>query len=263
MAFVFGQKFGPPPDSESLLEEDFAPHFDAWKKTPTPENASNLLRVIDPVLQSAMRTYGGQGSTSPTLRSKAKMIALDSLQRYDPKKAKLRTHLMTNLQGLQRSAAEEAQAINVPERVRLDNVRLREASAELSDRLGREPSDAELSRHTGLSMRRLSHIRKAQPPLFEGALETFANDMGETEQAMPAVVQHDDNDAWLRFVHMDLEPQDQFIMESILGMNGKPILPKGVIARKLGLSPSAVSQRAARIQRVIDKRYDLQTGLFG
>lgn len=263
MAFAnYGQKFGPQPDQDSLLEEDFAPHFQAWKKDPTPENSTNILRVIDPVIQSAMRTYAGQGSPSPTLRTKAKLIALDSLKRYDASKAKLRTHLMTNLQGLHRAAAEEGQIVSVPERVRLDNIKLHAASMELEDRLGRPPSDAELSRHTGLSTRRLAHIRQAQPPLIEGSLETFPNESGEIEVAQPAVVSRGNGDTWVDYVHMDLEPTDQFIMESILGLYGKPILAKGTIAKKLGLSAGAVSQRAAKIQRLLDKRYDLGTNLF-
>jgi hypothetical protein len=52
-----------------------------------------------------MRTYAP--TPSPTLNSKAKLMAIDAMGRYDSSKSKLRTHLMHQLQGLRRLAAKE------------------------------------------------------------------------------------------------------------------------------------------------------------
>jgi DNA-binding NarL/FixJ family response regulator len=46
-------------------------------------------------------------------------------------------------------------------------------------------------------------------------------------------------------------------MEHTLGMNNKKVLSNQEIARKLGLSPGAISQRKARIQQLLDRREDL------
>jgi RNA polymerase sigma-B factor len=244
------------------LEPEFAPHYDAWAASPSPQTASALVKAVAPVIKSALRTYVGQGQTSPTVQSRAKAIVLDSLPRYDPRRAKLRTHLMVQLQSLRRAGAEENQIISVPERVRLDQHRLRQATAELADRLGREPADSELSEHTGLALRRLAHIRKAQTSVAEGSLQGLPNEQGESTTADPAVVDQRDNDVWLRFVYQDLHPTDQFIMEHVLGLHGKEVLPKGEIARRLGLSAGAVSQRLARIQKAIDAKDELGSNLF-
>src|SRR5262245_37972773 len=83
---------------QGMLEPEFAPHYTAWKDDPNPANTSQLLKTLNPVIESAMRTYAGGSATSPTLRSKAKLITLSALPRYDSNKAKLRTHLMFNLQ---------------------------------------------------------------------------------------------------------------------------------------------------------------------
>ena len=132
---------------------------------------------------------------------------------------------------------------------------------ELRDKLGRDPSDMELADHTSLSHKRIEYIRRAQPGLAEGTLAPE----GEAEESTgigPAVV-GPTNDAWLRFVYLDLNPIDQVIMEHSVGLGGKPILPKQSIAAKLGLSPGAISQRAAKIQMLINKRDELgSTGLF-
>ena len=245
----------------SMLEKEFEEPYSLWQKDPNPANTQTLLKAVDPVVQSAMRTFTGNDLNSPTLRSKAKLLVLDSLPRYDPKRAKLRTHLMINLQSLQRATAEERQIIEVPERVRLDQHRLNAATNELTDRLGREPADSELSDYTGLSLKRIMHIRKAKGSIAEGQTR-FVNDEGEESSGSPAVINRDKNEIWLRFIYADLDPKDQFIMEHVIGLHGKPILPKGEIAKRLGISSGAISQRAAKIQQLIDSREELAGNLF-
>jgi DNA-directed RNA polymerase specialized sigma subunit len=237
---------------ETHLEEEFAPHFNAWQKSPTPETAGQLLKTVDPILQSALRTYTGVSHTSPNLKAKAKLIALNSLGRYDQKQTKLRTYLMTNLQSLRREAAEEGNIIDVPERIRLDRQKLHTSSVELIDKLGREPSARELASHVGISLRRLGHINKLRPTLAEGQLadSSFDSDQSRDDTQMTAPR---NRDVYLQFVYGDLHPIDQVIMEYSLGLHGKPVLPKGRIAGKLGISPGAVSQRAAKIQKIIDQ----------
>ena len=243
-----------PKQPESFLEPEFHAPFHAWKADPSPRNASAFLKSVDPVLSSALRTYGG-AQPSPVLRSHAKLMALDAAKRYDPSRAKLRTHLMTNLQGLRRVHARQSQIIGVPERVGLDLHRLHLAERELEDQLGRGPSDSELAEHTGLSMKRLAHVRKSQPGYAEGQLAARS---AEGEASFdPAVTGHDD-ETWVRFVHGDLHPADQVILEHTMPHYfGKKPLSKQQIAKKLRLSPGAVSQRAAKIQKLLDKREEL------
>ena len=238
-----------------MLEPEFAPHYAAWKKDPSPANAGKLLAAVNPVLDSALRTYGG-AKASPTLRSHAKLLALEAARRYDPTRAKLRTHLMTHLQGLRRLHARESQIVTLPERVGLDLHRLHLTTQELTDRLGREPSDQELADHAGLSLKRLAHIRRARPGYAEGQLASRTE--GGQEMAFdPAVVSGADDDTWVNFVHGDLGPTDQLILEHTLGLHGKPRLSKQRIAARLRLSPGAVSQRAAKIQQLLDKREEI------
>ncbi len=59
-----------------------------------------------------------------------------------------------------------------------------------------------------------------------------------------------------QFLYHDLDPYDQVILEYGLGLNGSPKLPAAQIARRLKLSPGAVSQRASRIQQQLDELED-------
>lgn len=246
-------------EPSTLLEPEFADHFNDWKKAPTPQTTSLLLKAVNPVIDSALKTYGGRGS-SPTLRSKARLMAVDAFKRYDPSRAKLRTHLMSHLQGLRRASAQESQIISIPERVGLDLHKLRLAENELGDKLSREPSTMELADHTGLSHKRIEYIRKAQPGLSEGALAPEGE--AEEGQGIGPAITSPESQAWVNFVYHDLNPVDQIIMEHSLGLHGKQILPKQLIAAKLKLSPGAISQRAAKIQEKINKKDELRLTFF-
>jgi DNA-directed RNA polymerase specialized sigma subunit len=246
--------------ADDFLEDEFKPHYQTWKAAPTPANNDLMLKAVDPIVQSALKTYVG-GEPSKTIRSKAKRIVLDALPRYDPGRAKLRTHLMVNLQSLRRASAQEGQVIPIPERVGLEQYHAHVAEEELRDQLARDPSTQELAQKTGMSIRRLKYIRSVKPPLAEGQMLSAFDDDDKASSADAPVISND-QDPWLMFIYHDLHPTDQVIMEHVLGMHGKKVLPKGKIAIKLGLSSGAVSQRAARIQQLIDSRSELAPSLF-
>ena len=189
-----------------MLEEDFEPHFTAWKKTPSPKTSTALLNAVEPVISSALQTYGA-GDKSPLLRSRARRMALDSMHSYDPSRAKLRTHLMTQLQGLRRVKGQQNQIISVPEQIQLDQGHVFETSNRLEDWLGRPPSDAELADETGLSLKRLTHLRKASGGLSESQASSIDPETGEPNQ--PTIVAKEDDSGWNQFVYSSLQPRDQ------------------------------------------------------
>lgn len=237
------------------LETEFAPHYNAWKAAPHPEHAGKLLDAVRPVIDSALRTYVGP-KPSPTMRGKAKLMALDAIGKYDPTRSRLRTHLMGQLQGLRRAGARESQILSVPEQVGLDQHHVRESEAELRELHGREPTEEELSDRVGLSRPRLAHLRKSRGVLAQGTIHAATS--GEAEDLYdPAVAQRGAPDAWHTFVHGGLGPVDKRILEHTLGMHGKPVLQNQEIAMRVGLSPGAVSQRKAKIQQMLNSRDDL------
>lgn len=218
--------------------------YELWKKQPTPENMGALLEKASPVIDSAIKSYGGG---NPALKSRARRLAIDAFKMYDPKKGtKLSSHLMTRLQPLTRASQEYSSVVRVPERVRMDLYKLRQEEQKHFDEHSREASDKELADRTGLSMRRIAHVRRFQ----KGEVaESGLTEMDEGEQAImyPGVQQVDPQAVWLEYVHHDLPPIDQKILEWKTGYNGKPVLPNNEIAKRLGLSPGAISQRSAKI----------------
>jgi DNA-directed RNA polymerase specialized sigma subunit len=238
------------------LEPEYAPAYHAWKAHSGPGQAGDFLKAIDPIITQGVSVYGGRGA-NPMMRSRARRIALEAARKYDPARASLKTHLMTHLQGLRRYGAKQQQVLSVPEAVALNQHHLLESEAALRDMYGRDPSDAELADHTGLSRKRIRYIREYRPPLAEGQIEGAGQSDDEGGGGWePAVEGPDTSRLRAEFLYPDLHPTDQVILEYGLGLNGSPVLPHSEIARRLNLSSGAVSQRAARIQRLLDQVED-------
>jgi DNA-directed RNA polymerase specialized sigma subunit len=241
--------------AQNKLEPEFTDAYNAWKTTPSPASNSGLLKAVTPVIDTALRSYG---DASPTLRSRAKQLTLKALPAYDPGKGTLRTHLLSQLQSLRRLSTQQQQIISLPEQVGLDQKYLYDTESRLRDENGFDPSDADIADATGISLKRLKYVRQFRAPLAESAVNSSFDSGDEPHDPATQTAGKDNHyEAWLDFVYADLGQTDRVIMDYTLGRNGTPKLPLQDVARRLGITPSAASQRAAKIQRMIDERQSL------
>lgn len=249
-----------PPFSGQKPITGVSPEFDQiytlWKTNQNPETNTKILTAVQPVVDSALTNYAGNNAT-PTMRSKARLMALKALTTFDPKMGNVRTHLLSQLQSLRRAAAKEQNIISIPEQVGLDFQHITTAENELRDQYGRDPTDDELSDYTSLSKRRIQKIRKFNQPIAEGTVSQIvdADSGGGGEVASEVPGQTNAADAWMNFVYDDLGPTDKLIMDLTLGRNGRRRASTQDIAKRLRLTPGAISQRAAKIQAMLDKRF--------
>ena len=232
----------------NYLEEEYRPAYDAWQADQTPQGNATFLKAIDPVVQKGVKMYGNE---SPLAASRARLMALEAARKYDPKRSRLQSHMLNQLQGLRRVSRQQHQVMRTPERVLLESNRLRQYSQEMEDETGREPTDAELSDRLGISLQRLKKIRQYQPGMSTGQAENV-----DPMQGQPAG-QQESEEYWAQIVYMDIGPMDQKIMEWTLGMNGHKKLSNQEIAKKLNRSPGAITQRKMRIQNLLNQEQDL------
>lgn len=237
-----------PGERENRLEPEYAPAFKAWQQSPSPQTSSVFLRTVAPVLNMAVQPLGN----SPTLRGQAKRLALQAAGSYDPSRGSLKTHLMSHLRGLNRIAIDQASPIQVPERRRLQQQSLTVAEADLRDSLGRDPADVELADHTGVPVQRIRQLRMAARPVSEGAFSD-----ADSNATAPAVSHPVPLTIWHDYIRDDLSPRDQLLLDYATGENGREQLPSREIARRLGITPGAVSQRLAVIQGKLNQLDDL------
>lgn len=228
---------------KTKLEEDYAPAYQAWHAAPGPTTMASLLTTVNPVLERAVKHYAPDGGNFA--RGQAKQLAITSIKNYDPNKGPLGAHLWSNLQRLQRSAAQSRQIISLPEQVAVQKSQLDAAEQELEDKLGRMPSETELADALRLSPKRLAYIRRAAAPV---ASSRFDDMLG----AVPSQLDEGQR-AWEEWIYGSLSPTDQVIMDSLTGRTGKK-LSGAEVAKRLRITPGAVSQRASRIQKLLSGR---------
>lgn len=235
------------------LEDEYRPAYETWQQNQTPEGNAAFLHAINPVVQKGIQMYGGD---SPLSASRGRLMALDAMRKYDPKRSRLQSHLLNQMQGLRRVSQQQHNVLRVPERILLESQRLRTYQQELSDELGREPSDAELSDRLGVSPQRLAKIRTYQPGMTSGQVEAIDPLSGGAAGRLPG--SHSEaSDLWVQVVHQDLNPIDQKILEMSLGLNGQPKRSNQEIAKALGRSPGAITQRKVRIQSLLNQEQEL------
>lgn len=234
--------------------------FEDWQADPTPEKMGVFLEAADPVIKSSLKSYAGGNEA---LYGKARLLAANAVKKYDPKRGtKLRTYMMTQLQPLRREARAYTNLTYVPERASTDLYAVNQANQKFFDQYGREPSEKELSDVTGLSMRRIARVRRfGKGDLAESSLTE--GDDSDASLMHPGVARVDPDQVWLEYVHHDLSPIDQKILEWRTGYNGKQIISNNEIAQRLNLSPGAVSQRAARIAARVAEGQTLARGQDG
>lgn len=230
---------------------DLDTNWAAWQKSGSQEDFSKLMESATPVVNAAITSYAP--NSSPAVRSKARILTARALKAYDPTKGtKLRTHLHVQLQPLQREAGTYA-TLHAPERVRLDLSRLKSLQRQYLDENGREPNDDELADFTGLSRKRITHIRRFDKSvLSEGAFEE-SSDAG-TGMPKSQEAAH----LWEDYVYSELSPQDKLIYDLKVGRNGKTAVGTSDIARQLKISAGAVSQRLAKIAERIAEGKQLE-----
>lgn len=227
--------------------------FKAWKASDTPQTRSALLSHVKPIISTALHSYGGTGN--PVMQGQAKLMALKAFKTFDPNRGNLKTHLLSQLQGLQRANAQSNQIISIPERVAMDRKHLAEAENQMQDELGRPASTMELANRTGMSLKRINYVRQGHVPVNTGSILDEEGDVYSPASQIPGSTPAEEG--WHEMVYHDLGDIDKVIMERTLGLHGMKPIGTGELAAQLNLSPGAISQRKMKIQRMLDERFEI------
>jgi DNA-directed RNA polymerase specialized sigma subunit len=214
--------------------------FHEWKSTPGPRTLTPLITALEPQISKALHTHGYE--SDPNVRTSVRLHLAKSLERFDPEKSHINTFVTNELKRVGRIGARHRYAIPVPEQASLDLKNIDQHTTQLSSDLGREPTVDEVSDATGLSARRISRLQSTHgmPTVTRESLE-------ERDFAEPATEAVDPDELWVEAVYDGLDPYDKKILDWSLGWHGQQQLTKTEMARRLGMSVSAVTQRAQRI----------------
>lgn len=225
-----------------LKEESILPLYEQWINEPTSENFQKLYRAAEPVINYAIGYYAKDLANSPSLKLKAKKIVYECVKNYDKSKGSLVNYLMMYLQRLQRYAGQQRRMIQQSENLAMKLMDLQKTEQELSAELGRAPTTIELADKMGISVDAIERIRKRGrigiaesqvPEWVEGRQLGY-----ESEEMM---------DLLKNYYYFDADPASKYILEHKFGLFGRPIKSNTEIAKDLGMSPSAITQRIDKI----------------
>ena len=226
----------------SKKKMDLQEAYESWHKDPRPEMLGKLLEATKPVINSMMVTVQ---NSSPVMRARARALIIKSLPKYDPsRKVPVKSWLYRQLQPMRRWATAEMSAVPLSERSIQQLAIVRAAERKLHDNLGRQPSDLELAEATKFSIKKLDRIRSSASSVrsessFDNP-ETGASDL-------PGVFKLPREKILEDYIYHDLNPSNQKLVD--MAKKGKS---KTDIAKALSISPSAVSQRSARIATMFE-----------
>lgn len=229
------------------MKSSYQEAYDKWVVDQTPENMSGVLDSLMPTINAEIMRYEGPKAH---LRSRAKALAVNAVKTYNPMGgAKLQSWVVTNLQPLSRYG-QGLRDVKAPELAIRQAAELARVSKEMSDDLGRDPTDDELADEIGISKKRIQRIRRqVVPSVTAGSFDALQ----ETDEGAgaPGVITPSRVPYAQEAVYMSLDPRDRFIFDARTGGHGQAALSVGEVARRLGVSPAAVSQRANAIAGMI------------
>jgi DNA-directed RNA polymerase specialized sigma subunit len=168
-----------------------------------------------------------------TVKIEAYKIANDAAKNFDPKEgAKFSTYLTNSLQKLSRLNTQYGAIVRVPENKQFKINKLNNIEKHLEAQYGRPPSIEELADHSGFNIQTVSEL-----------MQNRKSTVNIDNLAFTPIFVDNSNDDWVHFVYHDLPPRDKIIMEHKIGFGGKPLLDNEVLAEKLNISQSTLSNR--------------------
>ena len=215
-----------------------------WKKRPTPENLTRVVKSFDGLAASS----AGSNKTvnQSLLKSKARLLTSEAVKTYDPAQGtKLSTHVYNHLRPLSREAKDMTEIAPMSRYYGEEAGKMISMMQGFQEQHGREPDDSEIRDSLGFSQRRFEKLNKIVK--YEVPESQLVGDMEDQE---------DDSDAnrlnlWTEYVYNDLDHHGRKIMDMKFGRNGHPMMSNDEISKKLNLSPAEVSNRTAKMAKSI------------
>lgn len=216
--------------------------IERWNRTGDKKDTETILKYLQPTIKSALHTYvPGQ---QQAFKIKATKIALQSMRSYDKKRAtKPQTYAFVNLQRLNRIRRDRDTLIHIPESQVYLKATIDKKVQDLTDTLGRQPTEEEISDATGISKKKLEKLNN---------FTTFSQSSTinpQNNQSSFSISDVTDRD-YYNYVYSSLGAIDKKILELSSPLKGTP-LSNNEIAKRLKLSPGAISQRKQKIQQLM------------
>ena len=216
------------------------------------EARDHMIRANLRLVVKIAKDYSNYGLPLADLISEGNIGLMKAVEKYDPEKGgKLSTYAAWWIkQSIKRALSNQSKTVRLPVHMVDKIARLRKISMSLTEELGREPSDEELTEILGIPRKKLALLKQAaqrptslDAPVGEEGSATYAETLGDAKavdpsEALASKEMHDELGPLLGL----LDKRETEIIGARFGLNGKKSLTLEEISRDFGVTRERIRQ---------------------
>ncbi len=232
------------------------------------EARSRMIRANLRLVVKIAHDYANLGLPLLDLISEGNIGLMKAVERFDPAKGgKLSTYAAWWIkQSIKRALANQSKTIRLPVHL-VDKIsKMRRVSLQMSEELGREPTDDELAEEVGLSVAKVSHLKTVairpaslDAPISDEDSTAFGEIVGDEEALTPFELLRDKNlRAELAELLAVLDDREKRIIFSRFGLDGGKPRTLEEVGKKFKVTRERIRQlqniALSKLRRALQKK---------
>ncbi len=263
---IYLREIGKTPLLTPEQEVELAAKIQAGSKSARDHMIKANLRLVVKIAQD----YANYGLPLLDLISEGNIGLMKAVERFDPNKGgKLSTYAAWWIkQSIKRALANQSKTIRLPVHM-VDKIsKMRRVSMSMSEDLGREPTDDELSEEIGIDRAKLAQLKAASlrpasldAPISEDDSTEFGEIIGDDRAQTPHEIlshrnMHDQLDGLLDV----LDERERKIIDARFGLNGQKPKTLEEVGQEFGVTRERIRQlqniALKKLRRALQKKED-------